>query len=976
MSAEGTNGVGGGRSGDVGSGVGAIPPAVNAWSAEFLDGEYERFRRDPHAVAGDLRAFFQGFDLAQSRGGGATTGGASPFQSVVDELINAYREQGHLAAKIDPFDRARPRPAVLNLPHYGLGEGDLSRRAEAQLTGGERSKTLREIVEHLEQTYCGSIGLEFMHIRSDAEREWFLTQYEQRRGMIRLSREEKREILTQLTRGEALETFCQKRYGGEKRFSLEGGISLIPLLAECIERAGELGVEEMVLGMAHRGRLNVLNNIIGKTWEQIFTEFEDNWEEGFADGGGDVKYHRGYSGTRRLRSGKEMHLAMASNPSHLESVNGVVMGRCRAKQRVRGDAGSRGRVVPLLIHGDAAIAGQGAVAECLNMSQLEGYTVGGCIHVVINNLIGFTTIPEDARSTTYCTDVAKMIDAPIFHVNGEDPDACAFVARLAVEYRQQFKKDVFVDLYCYRKYGHNEQDDQSFTQPILAGLIKDRPSTLTLYTQRLRREGEIDQATAEAITAEINQALDKAQEAAKKGPKDPTIDPGSAKWKGMRGTYSHDPVKTGVAMGTLEELCGAMGRVPEGFQVNPKLKALLDARRSLCTTGQVTHAEAELLAVGSLLIEGVPVRLSGQDCRRGTFTQRHAVLRDYSSGEAYIPLNHVREMGEWATEREPGTKGPDGKTRQAKFCVWDSPLSEVSVVGFDYGYSLADPKMLVMWEAQFGDFANGAQVMFDQYLASSEIKWSRWSGMVVLLPHGYEGAGPEHSSARMERFLQLCGNDNLQVVYPSTAAQMFHLLRRQVMRPFRKPLIVMTPKSMLRVPTSPMKDLAEGRFHEVIDDPAFEAGGNGGDRKGVTRVILCSGKLYHELNDRRNALARKDVAVVRLEQLYPFHAELVRSTLEKYPKGAEKLWVQEEPRNAGAYLYAADQFRTQFQVELRYVGRPASATPAVGSKRAHKYEQEDILIEAVGALSKDAKEKSPISTEAKDAKPKTPAPKR
>jgi len=938
------------------TGVTGSTTSINSWSAEYLDAMYEQYRVDPDSVPEDARAFFQGFDLALAKEGDAAlkagpgAGGASPFQSAVDELINTFRESGHLCAQIDPFDRARPRPKQLELSHYGLTDKDLDRRVEAVLREGGTSGTLREIIAHLEQTYCRSIGLEFMHIRSEAEREWFLKNYEQRRGMVKLTKEQRIRVLEQLTRAEGFEGFCHRRYASEKRFSLEGGVSLIPLMDAAIERASELGVETMVVGMAHRGRLSVLNNILGKTYEQIFTEFEDNWEAGFADGGGDVKYHRGYSGERRLTNGRRMHLTMPSNPSHLESVNPLVLGRCRAKQRMMNDT-ERSRVVPVLIHGDAAIAGQGIVAECLNMSQLQGYTCGGCVHVVINNMIGFTTIPEDARSSTYCTDVAKMTDAPVFHVNGEDPEACVAVARLAMEYRQAFKKDVFIDMYCYRKYGHNEQDEQSYTQPMLAALIQARESTLTLYTKKLQSDGVIDQAGADLISDGLKTLLDQAQEAAKKKPHDPTIDPGSARWGGMGNAYTHTPVKTGVSKETLEEICGALGRVPQGFEVNPKLAKLLDDRRNLVKTAKISHADAELLAYGSLLVEGVPVRLSGQDVRRGTFSHRHAVLRDYKTGVPYTPLDNVREMGEWATDHEPGTKGADGKTRQARFCVWDSPLSEYSVLGFDYGYSQADPNMLVLWEAQFGDFANGTQVIFDQYLASSEIKWERWSGLVVLLPHGYEGAGPEHSSCRIERFLQLCSNDNMQVVNPTTGAQMFHLLRRQVKRNFRKPLIIPSPKSMLRVPTSDINELTSGSFQELLDDPAFATE----KRDGVKRVVFCSGKVYHEMNDRRVANGTKDVALVRLEQIYPFHAEMAKSILAKYPKSAEVVWVQEEPRNAGAYLFVADVFRTQLGMDLKYIGRPASATPAVGSKKAHKHEQDDLLTAAVGAAPKGAK---------------------
>ncbi|MBS0198225.1 MAG: 2-oxoglutarate dehydrogenase E1 component [Planctomycetes bacterium] len=945
----------------------AITPSVNGWHGDFLESEYQRFKADPSAVNADTRAFFQGFDLAIS--GVSHTpaeGTASPFQAAVDDLINTYREIGHLAAKLDPFGRERARPAALSLAAHGLSEADLPRLAQSGLTGLGESATLADVVSHLEQTYCRSIGIEFMHIPSAEERQWFLQKFEHTRGAQPLSRVERVWVLDQLARAEVFEAFLAKRYGSEKRFSLEGGTSFIPLCNAIVDRASELGVDEMVLGMAHRGRLNGLINIMGKTYEQVFTEFEDNWEAGFADGGGDVKYHRGYSNRRQLANGKIVLLSMASNPSHLESVNAVCLGRCRAKQRLYNDK-NRTRVLPLLVHGDGALPGQGVVAETLNMSQLEGYKVGGAIHVVINNLVAFTTAPEDDRSTHYCTDIAKFIDAPVLHVNGEDPEACVTAARLAIEYRQAFKKDIFIDMYCYRKYGHNEGDEQSFTQPILASLIKSRPTTLALYTERLLAEKIIEAAEAKAITDRLDAALDSAQSIAKKEPQVPTIDPGNARWKGMTHEFSFEPVKTGVSMAMLEEVCKALGSAPEGFAVNPKLKGLLDERATLTVKGEVNHANGELLAIGTLLLEGTPVRLTGQDCRRGTFTQRHAVIRDVNTGQPYVALNEMREQMDPSGPLDQ--KSDDGRTKQARFCVYDSPLSEFSVMGFDYGYSMAYPNMLVMWEAQFGDFANGAQVMIDQYIASSEIKWNRWSGLVLLLPHGYEGAGPEHSSCRLERFLMLCADENIQVIYPTTGAQIFHALRRQLKRNFRKPLIVATPKSMLRTPTAKVEELVNGAFQEVIDDPAFP---KDADVKSVKRVCFCSGKVYYELAERRRLLNRKDIAIVRLEQLYPFHEQAIKAVNERYPKAADRVYVQEEPRNAGCYLFVADQFRERLGINLPYIGRHASATPAVGSKKADKHQQEDVISQAIGPKPKEAKDadKKP----APEAKPQTAKP--
>ena len=939
------------------SGSNVPKSSVNGWNAEFIDAEYARFLADPSSVPPDTRAFFQGFELAASKPGQITeaAGDVSPFQSAVDDLIAAYRSLGHLAAKLDPFGRERPRPDALSLEHHGLSEADLTRRVASTLTGMTEAPTLQEVIDRLNHTYCRSIGVEFMHIRSTEERNWFLSHFEHHGGMSPMSADRRRHVLEELTKAESFEAFLGKRYGTEKRFSLEGGLSLIPLLNAGIDRASEIGAEELVIGMAHRGRLNVLINVMGKTYEQVFTEFEDNWEAGFADGGGDVKYHRGYSGERKVPSGQTIRVAMASNPSHLESVGPVILGRCRAKQRVRNDV-ERRRVVPFIIHGDAALPGQGVVAETLNMSGLEGYTVGGCIRVVVNNLIGFTTVPEDSRSTAYCTDIAKFVNAPIFHVNGEDPEACVAAARLAVEYRQKFRKDIFIDMWCYRKYGHNEGDEPSFTQPILAALIKAKPGTLSLYAERLLAEKVITPDDAKAIGDRLDAALDAAQTKAKAGPNAPLIDPGSARWKGMSDDFDFSPGNTAVPVEVLHEVCEALGRVPEGFNLNPKLVGLLAARAELCKTGQISYAEGELLAIGSLLLEGIPVRLSGQDCRRGTFTQRHAVIRDFQSAAPFIGLNSMRELGD---PSGPATQYmADGRSKQARFCVYDSPLSEFAVLGFEYGYSLSDPNMLVMWEAQFGDFANGAQTIIDQYIASAEIKWSRWSGLTLLLPHGYEGAGPEHSSARLERFLSLCADDNIQVVNPTTGAQIFHLLRRQVKRTYRKPLVVMSPKSLLRTPTSTIDELSSGAFREIIDDPFFE-GSQAPDRRNVKRVIFCTGKVYFELAERRKALGRTDIALVRIEQLYPFHAQLARKVISHFPKSAEMVWAQEEPRNAGAYIFIADVFRTQLNVELTYIGRDASATPAAGSKSADKRQQESVLTRAIGAKPKAAAKPAP-----------------
>ena len=989
----------------------AIPPSVNGWSPEYLESRYALYKSDPGALDEVERMFFAGFDLAMAdglkfSGGGSgglalakASGGAglaspsalpgpltngrlnrtsetvrvTPFagqpagratqaQAIVDDFVTSYRQFGHLAARFDPFGRARAIPEELTLAYHRLDDADLDQRIDASDLGEEET-TLRALVERLERTYCGPIGIELMHINDSEVRAWLVERVERSGGRIDLDASEKTKLLEQLTRAETFESFLGKRYPGEKRFSLEGSESLIPLLDKVLETASDLDVEEIVVGMPHRGRLNVLNNILGKTYEQIFTEFEESWLEDFDDSGGDVKYHKGYSGTRRYPNGRMLHLAMASNPSHLEAVGAVVLGRCRAKQRLRGDL-DRSRVMPLIMHGDAAVIGQGIVSEILNFSQLEGYTTGGTVHVVVNNQIGFTTLPEDARSSMYCTDVAKIIEAPVLHVNGEDPEAVVSAAKIATEFRQRFKRDVFIDLQCYRKYGHNEQDEMSFTQPILASMIKAKTSVLSQYQQKLLDEGVINQADIQAIKLRMDEALERAQQEIKSNPKDPQIDPGSSRWSGQSHRFKFEPAETAVSMEILKEVCDGLGTVPDGFNVNRKLKPLLKSRAGLTESGGISYADAEQLAYGTMLLEGYAIRLSGQDCRRGTFSHRHAVLRDTETAEPYTPLNNIREVGTIGTETAPGTLGADGKQRQGRLCVYDSPLSEESVLGFDYGYSLADPDMMVIWEAQFGDFVNGAQVLIDQFIASAEVKWDRWSGLVMLLPHGYEGAGPEHSSCRIERFLELCGHDNMQIVYPSTAAQTFHMFRRQVKRNFRKPLIVASPKSMLRTNTSHISELVDGTFREILDDPAYD-GGVGVektlDRKKVSRILICSGKIYHELDKRRRENGRDDTAILRIEQVYPFHKDMLGEILGRYAKKAELFYVQEEPRNMGSYLFVADRMEHAMGLkDLIYIGRASSSSPAVGSKRVHKIEQDKILTEAIGPApdTSDAKSKS------------------
>jgi 2-oxoglutarate dehydrogenase E1 component len=900
----------------------AVPSSVNAWSAEYLDAQFAQYKADPESVASDMRAFFMGFELGHDRapasaGSASSTEGGSFFDRAVGALVENYRSLGHQAAKIDPFGTPRERPAELTLAHYGLTDADLDRRVNG--------KTLAQLVKHYEHIYCGTIGVEFEHCETTAEREWFIERFERTREGAELSSDDKKRILEFLTASETFEQFLGKRYQGKKRFSLEGGETTIPLLKFLTERAGAAGTRDIIVAMAHRGRLNVLWNYLSKETEQLITEFEDSWVEGRDLSGGDVKYHRGYSGDQAMPDGTYVHLSMLNNPSHLESVNAVALGKCRAKQdSLGGGPAALDAVLPLLIHGDGAVGGQGVVAEALNMAGVEGYTVGGTIHVVINNQVAFTTDPADGRSTGYCTDVAKMVDAPVFHVNADDPEACVWAARLAVDYRRTFRKDVFIDLVCFRKWGHNEQDEPRYTQPALYSHVDKHPGTRAVYATRLIDAGVITSADADAMVERVYSAMDVSQTSAKATPRNPVPPPGKGSWTGFVGKYSFDQPKTAISAELLKDVCAALGRVPDGFNVHPKLRGLLDSRANLPTTKKLSHADGEVLAFASLAAEGTSVRLSGQDCRRGTFTQRHAVLRDEKTGVRYTPMNHVY----------PNQRGVAN--------IWDSPLSEYSVMGFDYGYSRGSPKTLVCWEGQFGDFANTAQVVIDQYLASSESKWDRWGGLVLLMPHGYEGQGPEHSSARLERFLQLCADDNMEVVYPSTGAQTFHMIRRQAMRNFRKPLIVMTPKKFLRVETALVDELVDwSEFQHLIDDPTAP------DAKGVTRVVYCSGKIYHELNDRRNVSGRKDVAIVRSSSSIPSTRNWRAGSTRNIRRRPSACGCRKS-RGTWARTCTSPTSSARSSASSSYIGRKASATPATGSEKQHGKEQDKILSAAIG----------------------------
>jgi 2-oxoglutarate dehydrogenase E1 component len=897
---------------------------ANRLNLDAIEAAYQRWRQDADSVDPSWRYFFEGFELGAAQASAPRpSGGDGAAQTAIVRLIYAYRDLGHFLAHLDPLSEARATHSLLELSEFGFSEADLDRSFSTAPFLGLQRGTLRQLIDALKETYCRTIGVEYMHIQDTRIRRWLQERMEPCRNRPRFDQAKKVRILKSLHYAELFERFLHTRYAGQKRFSLEGAETLIPILETIVEQAPDSHVREIVLGMAHRGRLNVLANILRKPYEEIFAQFEDKYLPDTTDGDGDVKYHLGFSSDRVNSHGKKVHLSLAPNPSHLEAVDPVVEGRTRAKQTLFGD---RERLwgIPVLVHGDAAFAGQGLVAETLNLSQLAGYTTGGTIHVIVNNQIGFTTAPSDARSTTYCTDIAKMIQAPIFHVNGEDPEASVFVAELAFEFRQAFRRDVVIDMFCYRRHGHNEGDDPSFTQPIMYGKIRNRPSLSSIYTEQLIMMGDLTVEETEAITEKFENKLQAALEEVRTGPSQyPTMHGFDGQWRGMTARYAHTPVETGVGEETLRHIVECLTRVPDNFEMHPTVARIFKTYlQDMKDRKPILWPLAELLSFGSLLLEGTPVRLSGQDSRRGTFSQRHSVVYDARTGEPYSPLN-------------------DLAPKQGRFDVYDSLLSEAAVLGFEFGYGMDAPHTLVLWEAQFGDFANGAQVIIDQFVASSESKWQRDSGVVLLLPHGYEGQGPEHSSARLERYLQLCAEDNMQVCDPSTPAQYFHLLRRQMKRNFRKPLIVMTPKSLLRLKgaNSPLDDFIEGRFHEVLDDADVDAGR-------VRRVCLCSGKVYYDLLDRRAEAKANDVALVRLEQFHPFPDGPIKGVLSRYRKAKEWVWVQEESQNMGGWSFVEPRFRA-LGCALEYVGRDASASPATGSLGVHRREQKELVEAAI-----------------------------
>ena len=913
------------------------PSIATRANLDLLEENYRRWQENPESVDSGWSAFFEGFELGNlpQRNGAVAVAGAPPraepreaqLQTRVDGLVYAYRTLGHTIALVNPLAEKRPENSSLTLRELGFNEKDLDLRVSSKFFLDNEEMTLREMIARLQKIYAGSIGAEFMHIQNTRIRNWVRHRLESRADKYSTPRQVQVAVLRTLMEADSFEVFLHSRYVGQKRFSLQGAESLMVILDTILHKCPPAAVEEICMGMAHRGRLNVLANFLRKSLRVIFTEFSENYIPDLVAGDGDVKYHLGYRTVRKLSSGAEVEIRLSANPSHLEAVDPVVEGKARARQRIRGDTEHRKKVLPLLIHGDAAFAGQGIVAETLNMSQLNGYGTGGTVHVVINNQIGFTTLPEDARSSMYATDIAKMIEVPIFHVNGDDPLACMQVSQLALDFRQEFGRDFVIDMYCYRRYGHNEGDEPAFTQPDLYAKIDKHPSVAQLYKRELLEAGTLSDDDAASLETEFDLRLEmtldnvKAIEKEKAGKQ--------AKFKESTAVfqpeYKSSSVSTAISEKALKTIVDALTYVPDDFNIQPKIKRIvLDHRRKVFDNGGLFEWHyAELLAYGSLLLEGTPVRLSGQDSARGTFSTRHAILYDAKTGAPYVPLMHLAE-------------------KQARICIYNSLLSEAAVLGFDYGYSLDYPEMLCLWEAQFGDFANGAQTIIDQFIVSAESKWQRPSGIVLLLPHGYEGQGPEHSSGRLERFLQLCAEDNIQVCNLTTSAQYFHVLRRQMKRDFIKPLVIMTPKSLLRAEfaSSRAEEFTNGRFEEILGGP------DAGPVDKTKRVIFCSGKVYYDLLNYRTERKIDNAAIVRIEQLYPFAEKRLREMMKGFPQGVKLVWCQEEPENMGAWTFMEPRLRIMFCREIAYAGRRPSASPAVGSLVLHKREQARLVADA------------------------------
>jgi 2-oxoglutarate dehydrogenase E1 component len=924
-----------------------IPVQLGAQNLEFAESQLESYLLDRNSVSPDWRDYFDDLKVVDSgltaeslhvpfQAGSIfrrstavrvdpSTSDAVILQERLDQLIRSYRVRGHIIAKIDPLHGERPQPAELDPAFYGFTDEHMDRQFSTQWAGGPDARTLREMLSSLQSTYCRSIGVQFMHIDSMQVRQWLQDRMERTANRLKLSRSEQIRILERLSDAVVFEEFVQKKYIGAKSFSLEGAESLIPLLDMAIERAGSQGTELIVLGMAHRGRLNVLANIMGKKPSKIFREFDDV-DPQLKMGRGDVKYHLGYSTDRMTSSDQKVHLTLCFNPSHLEFVNPVALGRLRAKQDRSGDY-ERQKSCVILIHGDAAFAGEGVSQETLNLSELPGYQTGGTVHIIVNNQIGFTTSPSEARSCTYATDVARMLQIPIFHVNGEDPEAIAQVVHLAMDFRAKFHRDVIIDMYCFRRRGHNEGDEPAFTQPTMYKHIRSRQTVFNSFLDSLVTLREVTKEEGAEIVARRGQMLEEELLEARKDGFRYLEESGGGMWKGYYGGdwREADSPATAVPGDVIKKVMTTLTTPPDDFTPHPKVQSVLKSRFEMASGEKpFDWGGAEIAAMGTLVAAGTRLRFSGQDVRRGTFSHRHAALYDANDGHVWMGLKDLTSRPEHVE-------------------IFNSPLSEIGVLGFEYGYSLDCPDGLVMWEAQFGDFVNVAQVIIDQFIASAEDKWKRLSGIVLLLPHGMEGQGPEHSSARLERFLAMAAEDNIQVVNPTTPAQYFHMLRRQALRRWKKPLIVMTPKSLLRHKdaVSPFSELSHGEFHEVLPDATKSP-------DDVTRILLCSGKLYYDLASYREETKRDDVAIIRLEQLYPFPAHALEEALSKYSKKASLFWVQEEPRNMGAWGYLRTRFGERLLEQYPYRGicRPESASPATGSATSHKIEQQNILKQA------------------------------
>ncbi|MGZ3691988.1 MAG: 2-oxoglutarate dehydrogenase E1 component, partial [Pseudobdellovibrio sp.] len=891
---------------------------------EYLETLYNQIKTSPESVGTEWKRFFEGVDFGKD---GAF--GLSEKELDVYHLITAYRNYGHFEADLDPLANSVAPSDQLRLSKFNLSEKDLGAKFQIASIIGKPNATLQEIINHLRATYCGKLTVQCAEALPDV-RNWFIKEFEQNPTGFKLTTEEKREILSSVTNAESLEKFIHTRYVGTKRFSVEGGDALLPMLDRLTTQGSSLKVEEIIVGMAHRGRVNVLANYMGKDVGAMFADFNGptELEAPLDDYDGDVKYHMGYSKTKHTKTGDvEAHLAF--NPSHLEAVNPVVLGMARASQRRRQDTKDRSRVLPVLIHGDAAFAGQGVVLETFQMAHVRGYTVGGTVHIVIDNQVGFTTNPENGRSAHYSSDVAKVLAIPVIHVNGDDVEACIRATDIAIRYRQEWKRDIVINVTCYRRFGHNEGDEPAYTQPLMYEIIRKHPTLREIYSKQLIQSGACDQAFADGLLANRMNDLQKVYEDAKTKPPKVKTFKFEGPWKGLKKATQQDIEKatnTSVDLAALKKVGQLIASVPSGFNIHPKLVKLLETRKAMANgTEPCDWGMGELLAYGSLLSEGTSVRLTGQDCVRGTFTHRHAGFYDTKTGAAYSSLKELN-------------------SEKTNFCVYDSILSEYAVMGFEYGNSITDPSFLTMWEAQFGDFANGAQIIIDQFIAAGESKWQQMSGLVLLLPHGYEGQGPEHSSARMERFLQLSAQNNIAVCNLTTPSQIFHALRRQVKRDFRKPLVVMSPKSLLRHPraTSTIDEIAKASFMEVINDPFIT------DAKKVEKIVFVSGKLYYDLLEEREKTRDLSTALVRLEQVSPFPAHKVKEIFAAYPNAKKLVWAQEEPKNMGSFQFVYFKFvelmnQLNLKLQFSYVGRPDRASPATGSVYRHKAEQQQIV---------------------------------